>query len=108
MSQNGPPHDALHAWHELLDAAGDGGQVLDIARRFVAELEPSDVSSLPPECRPGSIDHESDIDYWNLRYADECRDLWGTDRDGRVLTELSKFFLRASVRLSRISEVTHS
>jgi hypothetical protein len=70
----------------------------------VSSLTPSDLASLPADCRPGFVLDESDIDYWNLRLAEECRTLWGTDRDGRMITEMSQFFLRASVRLSRLNE----
>lgn len=99
-----------HAWDVLLERAPDRQEVVRIAREFVASLPVVELLDVPVDCRPVEIQDESDIDSWNLKLADAVRDLWGTDRDGRVLTELSRFFLRASVRLSRIHEarrITH-
>ena len=92
----------MHPWHEMLEHANDVGQVLAVTQRYLTSLAPADVVTIPEDCRAAHIRAESDVDYWNLRLADECRGLWGTDRDGRMITELSQFFLRASVRLSHL------
>ena len=92
----------MHQWHEMLENANDVGQVLDVTQRYLTSFGPADFVTIPEDCRAARIRAESDVDYWNLRLADECRDLWGTDRDGRMITELSQFFLRASVRLSHL------
>lgn len=94
----------MNLWHALLEQAIDGSHVVDIAQDYVASLSPDDLAAVPRDCRPTRIAGESDVDHWNVCLADECRNLWGTERDGRMLTDMSQFFLRASVRLSRIYE----
>jgi hypothetical protein len=94
----------MQLWDQLLDQAVNEAAIVDIAQDYVASLTPADLVTVPPECRPGRIRDHSDIDYWNLKLADEVRNLWGTERDGRMLTEMSHFFLRASVRLSHLND----
>jgi len=96
----------MHPWHERLDRANDVEHVVGIARRFVKSYLPAQLRSIPDEYRPDRIRSESDIDFWNVQLAEGCRGLWGTDRDGRVLTELSQFFLHASLRLSQLNEAS--
>ena len=92
------------AWHQIVDTAQSPGEVLGIARQYISSLTADDLVSVPEDCRPAQIRDQSDIDYWNLRLAEELRAIWGTSRDGHMVTELAQFFLHASVRLSRLSE----
>ena len=94
----------MHIWQKLTENAQSVEEVLDIAQDYIASLTPADLFTVPEECRPIRIRDESDIDFWNLRLAEECRAVWGTDRDGKLLTQLSQFFMCASVRLSRLNE----
>lgn len=94
----------MSVWHDMVDTAETSGQVVGITRDYLASLTPEDLVSVPEDCRPGRIRDESDIDFWNLRLAEECRAIWGTARDGHMLTELSQFFMHASVRISRLAE----
>lgn len=98
------PHNAMRIWHEQVDAAATIPQVVSITQDFISSLTPADLATVPQECRPGRIRDESDIDFWNLKLADACRALWGTDRDGQTLTEMSQLFQRASRRVSRLAE----
>jgi len=94
----------MTVWNERVDTARTPGEVLDIARDYLASLSSEDLVSVPDDCRPGCLEDQSDIDFWNLKLAEECRSIWGTTRDGQMVTELSQFFLHASLRLSRIGE----
>ena len=98
------PHDDMRVWHEAIDTGKSPHDVIATMQDYVASLTPRDLAPIPADCRPGRIRDESDIDYWNLRLADACKELWGTDRDGRLITEMSQMFLRASVRVSRLNE----
>ena len=105
------PHDDMRVWHEAIDSGKSIPEVIATMQDYVASLTPRDLAPVPADCRPGRIRDESDIDYWNLRLADACKELWGTNRDGRVITEMSQMFLRASVRVSRLADdfpPTHS
>jgi hypothetical protein len=94
----------MSVWHQKVDSAESSGEVLGIARDFLTSLTPDDLASVPDDCRPGPIRDQSDIDFWNLRLAEELRAIWGTNRDGHMVTELAQFFLHASVRLSRLGD----
>ena len=94
----------MNIWHQLVENSGTAGEVVVVARDYLSSLTPDDLGSVPMDCRPGRLRDESDIDFWNVRLADECRAVWGTNRDGRTLTELSQFFMAASVRISRLGE----
>ena len=94
----------MTVWYQMVDTAQTPGEVLDVARDYLASLTAEDLVSVPDDCRPGEIHGQSDIDFWNLRLAEELRAIWGTSRDGQMVTELAQFFLHASVRLSRLSE----
>jgi hypothetical protein len=98
------PHNAMRIWHEMIEHSSQSRDIVSIVQDFVSNLTPTDLAAVPPDCRPGRIRDESDIDFWNLRLADACHDLWGTDRDGKMLIEMSQVFLRASVRVSRLLE----
>jgi len=91
-------------WYQMVDTAQSPGEVLGVAREYLASLTAEDMVSVPDDCRPGEIRDQSDIDFWNLRLAEELRTIWGTGRDGHMVTELAQFFLHASVRLSRLTE----
>jgi hypothetical protein len=94
----------MTVWYQRVDTAQTPGEVLGIARDYLASLTPEDLVTVPDDCRPGQIRDQSDIDFWNLRLAEELRTIWGTRRDGQMVTELAQFFLHASVRLSRLAE----
>ena len=94
----------MSAWHQRVDTAQSPDEVLGIARDYLSSLTSEDLVSVPEDCRPAQVDDESDIDFWNLRLAEELRSIWGTQREGQMVTEMAQFFLHASVRLSRISE----
>jgi hypothetical protein len=94
----------MNLWQQLVETATTPHQVVEVARDFLASLSAEDLGSVPEDCRPRQIHDESDIDLWNLRLAEACRALWGSDRDGRMVTELAQFFQCASVRISRLGE----
>ena len=98
----------MNFWYQQVESAETTRQVVDVARGYLSSLTPLDLGSMPADCRPGRIRDESDIDFWNVRLAEESRSIWGTDRDGRMVTELSQFFMRASVRISRLSELHYA
>ena len=94
----------MSLWHQMVDTAQTPGEVLDIARDFMSSLTPEDLVAVPEDCRPAELRDQSDIDFWNLRLAEELRSIWGTTRDGQTVTQMAQFFLHASVRLSRLGE----
>ena len=94
----------MNAWQHELEGAQQISEVIRITRDYLATLTLEELSSLSERSRPGRIRDASDIDFWNVRLADECRSSWGTPEDHHVLYELANYFLSASVRLSRLHE----
>jgi len=95
----------MNLWQQLVETAMTPHQVVEVARDYLASLSPEDLDSVPEDCRALRVRDESDIDLWNMRLAEACRAIWGSDRDGRIVTELAQFFQCASVRISRLGEL---
>jgi hypothetical protein len=95
-------HNAMHPWHERVEAALTTEDVLANVQDFVAHLSPADMARLPEDCRPRSIHDASDVDYWSVRLAATVKALWGTQFDQEVLIEVERLFLRASHKLSTV------
>ena len=104
MTREGIAYTDLRVWHAQVEQAATIPGVVVCVQDFVSSLTPSDLADVPEDCRPGRIRDESDVDFWNLRLAEACQALWGTDREGQVLIEMAQFFLRASVKVSRLGE----
>ena len=96
-------HNALHRWHEEVDQAPSVPQVVATVQEFLATLPAGDLQRIPEDCRPREVFESSDIDAWNLRLAEAVKALWATEGDHEVLTEVAQLFLRASVKMSRLS-----
>ena len=61
------PHDRIprsQAWFDQLVAAGTAEDVVRVAREYLATWTPSEISALPPDCRPPR----------NLKFAEEVVD----------------------------------
>jgi hypothetical protein len=85
------------SWQDRLDVAMSEGEVLAIAREFLATVTPDEIARLPDGLRPEKIGDANDV----TGYAFE---LVRSDFDDRqhVLHRLAHFFSRASIRLSQI------
>lgn len=58
-------------WQPKLDACEDAGQLLDVARDFLASWEPEDLARLPARARPLRVKGIDDIAFWHQRLV-EC------------------------------------
>ena len=96
-------HNAMHRWHEQIDAASSIEEVITDVQDFLATMSPVDSERLPEEWHPRLIRDASDIDAWNVRLADAVRALWAKEGDHEILTEVAQLFLRASVKVSRLN-----
>ena len=87
-------------WQGRLNNATHQGEVVGIARDFVAQFDYAQVAGLPAECRPGKLVDANDVASYAFTLVQYCT---GGDTEGAVLVEkLAAFFSHASLRLARI------
>lgn len=92
-------------WQGRLNNATDQGEVVGIARDFVAQFDYAQVAGLPAECRPGDFVDANDVTSYAFTLVQHCT---GGDTEGAVLVEkLAAFFSHASLRLARILSDEH-
>jgi len=92
-------------WQEKLDGAGTEAEVVEVARDYVATLDPQEVAALPEPCRPRKLLTANDVSSYAfdlVRY--ECDD---ADESAPFIHRLAAFFSHASIRLSEILRRTN-
>lgn len=90
-------------WFRRLDDAKTVGEVLALARDYVATLPPQDIARLPARCRPGRIRDEADIERLHAILVEEFRESRAEGDDLVPLQRLTSFMVRASVRLAELA-----
>jgi hypothetical protein len=61
----------MRHWHTHIRNATTWQQLLQVARDYLASLEPREWAEVPEACRPTRIKGVDDIDYWHRRLQDE-------------------------------------
>ena len=93
------PRGQPFTWQERLDAATTESEVVDVARDYLATLNPVEFASLPAELRPGKIVDANDITTYAFDLVrQECHD----DGAQHMVQRLAHIMSRASIRLSEI------
>ena len=88
-------------WQHRLDAARGVDEIVEAARDFVAILDPSELASLPPECRPPKIVDAEDVSTYAFELVrSECAEGSAT---AELVHKLARFFSHASMRLAQIT-----
>ncbi len=88
------------SWQDRLDSASTEGDVVNVAKDYVAQFSPQEIESLPELCRPGKFFVANDIaDYAFLLFRNHCEDKVET---AALVDKLSGFFSNATIRLSQI------
>ena len=90
------------AWFRQIDDAKTLGEVVGVARDYLATWAPQEIASLPEHCRPGRIRHDSDLEELHAELVEEYRRdrLEGEAR--AALQRLTSFVVRASVRIAQL------
>jgi N-acetylglucosamine kinase-like BadF-type ATPase len=89
-------------WKRRLDSAMSAGEVLVLAREFLATLSAVDLERLPAFWRPGELASSDDVRSYAHRLSRHFID--GDAAAARLLTRLVQFFSSAAVRLTEIEE----
>ena len=88
------------SWDERLDAAANNGEVMDVARDFVASLDTFEIAVLPAVCRPPKLRASSEISAYAFDLlAYECS---AEDPPYKIINKLAIFFAQAASRLAQI------
>jgi hypothetical protein len=88
------------SWQDRLEVAMTEGEVLAVARDFLATVTPYEIAGLPAALRPERIGDANDVTSYAFELVradfDDGHAMHG------VLHRLAHFFSRASIRLSQI------
>jgi hypothetical protein len=89
-------------WQQRLDLARDEGEVLAIAREFIALLTPYEIDRLPKPCQPPLklVDREDIAAYAYDLMRHQCDEAAGT---AELVHKLAHFFSHASMRTAQLS-----
>lgn len=87
-------------WQELVDLSDYEAEVVQVAREFLAQLEPWEIARLPLECQPRKLLTAADISDYAFDLVGYARD---HDSSTPLLVRLSTFFSHASIRLSQLA-----
>lgn len=87
-------------WVRQIDDAHSAGEVVAIARDYLATWTPKDLALLPRECRPGRVKTRGDLEQLHVSLVEECRQNRLAGEALSALQRLTSFIVRASVRLA--------
>lgn len=93
------------SWQDRLEAADSESDVVQVAKDYMATLDPFQVSLLPATCRPRKLITANDVSSYAfdlVRY--ECGD---ADDAAPFIHRQAAFFSHASIRLSEIMRRTN-
>lgn len=92
------------SWFALIDRSKSPGEVVRVARDFIATWTPEELARIPESCRPGKISDAGDIESLHGCLVEEYRGSRATGPALKSLQELTSFVVRASIRLSELSD----
>jgi hypothetical protein len=91
-------------WYRLLESAKSPFEVVMVARDYLATWAPEEISSLPPNVRPGKLVDEGDIEELHSALVEAFRDSKASGTALAALQRLTSFMVRATIRISELSE----
>ena len=89
------------AWVDSIRKTSSIGELLGMARKYVASLEPARIRALPIECRPGALLTSDDLSAYALALV-RHRISMQSSPEAIDIEELGNFFAAAAVRLAEI------
>ena len=95
-------------WYRLLDSAKSSLEVVAITRDYLATWTPEEISLLPHNVRPGKLRDESDVEELHSLLVGAYRDSTATGPQLNALQRITSFMVRATIRLSELTNRTPS
>jgi len=90
------------SWIGQIENALSTGEVVAIARDYIAMWSPEEIASLPSPVRPGRVRDESDITDLHDRLVEAYRTTRATGDALATLQRLTGFMARASIRIAEL------
>lgn len=91
------------AWFRQIDNARSPGELVSIARDYLATWTPEDLARLPRSCRPGRMKSMRDLEDLYGSLVEEYRRTSAVGDDLTALQRLTSFVVRASIRLTQLT-----
>ena len=88
-------------WFRQIDSATSAGEIVAVARDYLATWTPKELAKLPRECRPGRVKSPGDIEQLHACLVEEYRQNRLAGEELSALQRLTSFVVRASVRLAQ-------
>ena len=95
-------------WFSQIDRAKSVTEVVSVARDFVATWRPEELAMLPPNCRPGKVRDDEDIETLHGALVEEYRVSRATGVELEALQRMTSFVVRASIRIADLGGGTPS
>lgn len=95
-----PEHHGPTSWQDQLESAVSEGEVISVARDFIAQFTPQEIEQLPAACRPGKFFEADDITAYAFALMRHNCD--AEDGTAALVHRIAGFFSSASIRLSQI------
>lgn len=92
----------ITSWFSQIDRSRSVAEVVGVARDFIATLTPEEMKLLPPDCRPGKLRDEADIEALHSTLVEAYRKSRATGKELETLQRLTSFVVRASIRLAEV------
>jgi hypothetical protein len=93
--------DSMLHWFRQIDSASSAGEIVAIARDYLATWTPRELAKLPRDCRPGRVKSAGDIEQLHACLVEEYRQNRLAGEELSALQRLTSFIVRASVRLAQ-------
>jgi hypothetical protein len=91
-------------WYRLLENAKNSLEVVAVARDYLATWTPDELARLPAAVRPGKLRGERDVEELHSALVEEYRGTIATGPTLEALQRLTSFIVRATIRISEVSE----
>jgi hypothetical protein len=89
-------------WAAALSAAHSEREVVSVVKDFISLWSPTEIASLPEDCRPGRIGGAEDVAEMALRFSQAQCSFGDNVEQRRVLERMGTFFAHASSRLAQV------
>jgi len=94
---------SMTTWFAQIDRAKSIPETLMVARDFIASMTPQELGRLPPQCRPGRLRDEQDVEALHACLVETYRDSRATGDELETLQRMTSFVVRLSIRVSELA-----
>ena len=102
ISERQVPQALTGTWAAALASAGSEREVVSVVKDFLSIWSPTEIASLPEDCRPGRIGGAEDIAEMALKFSQAQCNFGDNLEQRRVLERMGTFFAHASSRLAHV------